>query len=98
MLALISFVEDEGWYAAAERYQQFIRRYARWQILFLELGVGQNTPGIIKYLFWQMTKNNQRAVYASINVGEAICPDEIKERSIIVKQDCGKVIADLRKP
>lgn len=46
------FVQDEGWYAAAERYNDFIRRHKELHILFLELGVGGNTPVIIKYPFW----------------------------------------------
>ena len=63
-----SFVQDEGWYAAAKRYENFIRRYNGPHILFLELGVGMNTPGIIKYPFWQMTAENQKAIYACINL------------------------------
>ncbi len=67
-----SFVQDEGWYAAANRYSDFIRRHKGIHILFLELGVGGNTPAIIKYPFWQMTAENQKAVYACINFGESI--------------------------
>ena len=63
-----SFVQDEGWYAAAKRYENFIRRYNGPHILLLELGVGMNTPGIIKYPFWQMTAENQKAIYACINL------------------------------
>ncbi len=66
------FVQDEGWYAAAERYSDYIRRHKGMRILFLELGVGGNTPGIIKYPFWQMTAENPRAVYACVNDGEAV--------------------------
>ena len=68
------FVEDEGWHEAAERYQLFLRRHRNMRVLFLELGVGYNTPGIIKYPFWQMTAQNPNAVYACINNGEAVCP------------------------
>lgn len=92
-----SFVEDEGWHTAAEHYQQFLHYNRTGHMLFLELGVGSNTPGIIKYPFWQMTQNNQKAVYACINNGEAVCPSEIKEQSILINQDCSMVIADLLK-
>ncbi|MCH5340107.1 MAG: Sir2 silent information regulator family NAD-dependent deacetylase [Acetatifactor sp.] len=90
------FVEDEGWYRAAERYANFLRSKANMRILFLELGVGYNTPGIIKYPFWQMTAQNPKATYACINYGEAVCPKEIEEQSICIDGDIGKVLEDLR--
>lgn len=86
------FVQDEGWYAAAERYNDYIRRHKGMRILFLELGVGGNTPGIIKYPFWQMTAENPRAVYACVNDGEAVCPREIEKRSICINGDIGEVL------
>ena len=89
------FVEDEGWHRAAERYENFLRTRGDYRILFLELGVGYNTPGIIKYPFWQMTAQNPKAVYACINFGEAVCPDEIKRQSICIDEDIGKVLKDL---
>ena len=90
-----SFVQDEGWYAASNRYQDFIRRHKGMHILFLELGVGANTPAIIKYPFWQMTAQNRHAVYACINYGEAITPKEIKEQSICINKDIGAVLENL---
>ncbi len=87
------FVEDEGWHRAAERYMTFLRRHRGMRVLFLELGVGSNTPGIIKYPFWEMTQENPQAVYACINQGEAVCPDEIVERSICLNQDIREVLA-----
>lgn len=89
------FVQDEGWYAAASRYEDFIRRHKGMHILFLELGVGANTPAIIKYPFWQMTAQNRHAVYACINYGEAITPKEIKEQSICINKDIGAVLENL---
>ena len=90
-----SFVQDEGWYAAANRYQDFIRRHKGMHILFLELGVGANTPAIIKYPFWQMTAQNRHAIYACINYGEAITPKKIKEQSICINKDIGAVLENL---
>ncbi len=90
-----TFVQDEGWYAAAERYKEFLRLHRGSHILFLELGVGGNTPGIIKYPFWQMTAENPEAVYVCINRGEAVCPGEIEGRSICIDGDIGKVIEQL---
>lgn len=87
-----TFVEDEGWHIAAERYSDFLRRHRNLKVLFLELGVGMNTPGIIKYPFWQMTAENSDAVYVCINYGEAYVPDEIKKKSICINGDIGEVL------
>ena len=90
-----SFVQDEGWYAAASRYEDFIRRHKRLHILFLELGVGANTPVIIKYPFWNMTTANPKAVYACVNAGEAYVPKEIRDRSICINGDIGQILENI---
>lgn len=90
-----SFVEDEGWHKAAERYDEFLRRHDGLHILFLELGVGMNTPVIIKYPFWKMTFANPKAVYACLNFGEAYAPDELKEQSVLINGDIREVLNDL---
>lgn len=90
-----TFVQDEGWYAAAQRYEQFLQRTDGGHVLFLELGVGGNTPVIIKYPFWQMTWRNPNAVYACVNLGEAIAPKEIMEQSILLDADIAAVLHDL---
>lgn len=91
-----SFVEDDGWKNAAKRYQDFLNRYSSKNILFLELGVGSNTPGIIKYPFWQMTYANPDAKYICINKEDATVPEEIKCRSICVNGDIMEEIQKLR--
>ena len=88
------FVEDEGWHQAAERYEDFLRT-RNGKILFLELGVGYNTPGIIKYPFWQMTAKNPEATYACVNYGEAVCPEDIRKQSICIDGDIGQVLEEL---
>lgn len=90
-----SFAEDDGWHAAAGRYADFLRARDGQKILFFELGVGYNTPAIIKYPFWQMTARNPRATYACINRGDAFCPQEIAERSICIAADIGEVLSAL---
>ena len=90
------FVEDEGWHRAAERYENFLRTRTCGKILFLELGVGYNTPVIIKYPFWQMTAKNPNAIYACINQGQAVCPQEIKKQSICMDADLSAVITGLQ--
>ena len=87
-----SFAEDEGWHQAAERYQEFLRRHEGLHVLYLELGVGMNTPAIIKYPFWRYTAGNPKAFYACINKGEAYCPKEIAERSVCIDGDIGGLI------
>lgn len=89
------FVQDAGWYRAAERYNAFLGKHAGGKILFLELGVGYNTPGIIKYPFWRMTLDNPDAVYAVINLGQARVPKEIASRSICIDGDIGDVLEQL---
>ena len=91
-----TFVQDAGWYAAAERYDAFIRRHDHQPILYLELGVGMNTPGIIKYPFWQMTYQNPEAPYVCINSGDAAAPKEIAERSVCIDGDIGDVLKKLK--
>lgn len=90
-----SFVEDEGWYRASEAYSDFIDRTKGSKVLFLELGVGGNTPGIIKYPFWRMTQENENATYVCINYGEAYCPDTIGDRSICIDGDIEEVLKEL---
>ena len=87
-----NFVEDEGWHKAAGRYEDFLRRYRDLRVLFLEIGVGYNTPVIIKYPFWRMTARNPNAVYACLNNGEAVCPREIQSQSICINGDIGEIL------
>ncbi len=89
------FVEDEGWHRAAERYENFLRT-RRGKILLLELGVGYNTPVIIKYPFWNMVSRNGDATYACINFGTIECPEEIRNRSILIQGDIGAVLEEIR--
>jgi len=86
------FVQDEGWYAAQSQYDDFVRRHKNLNILYLELGVGFNTPGIIKMPFWQMTAENPRATYACLNMGEAFYPDEIAGQSLCIDHDVSETL------
>ncbi|MDO4962172.1 MAG: Sir2 silent information regulator family NAD-dependent deacetylase [Eubacteriales bacterium] len=109
-----TFVQDDGWYAAAVRYGDFLARHGikasgfwsdrgeqkrnhdyNGKVLFLELGCGMNTPGIIKVPFWQMTNENRHATYACINYGEAMAPKEIEKRSICINGDIGQVLSQM---
>ena len=92
-----SFVEDDGWHRASAAYSDFLRRHEGLHVLYLELGVGYNTPSIIKYPFWQMTADNPDATYACVNYGEAVCPEDIREQAICIDGDIGTVIDEWRK-
>lgn len=90
-----TFVQDEGWYQGQFRYNDFINKHRDLKIIYLELGVGQNTPIIIKYPFWNYTNSNKKATYVCINYGESFCPDEIKKQAILISGDIDQVINDL---
>ena len=89
------FVEDEGWHAAQQRYAAFLREHAGARLLLLELGVGFNTPGIIKLPFWRMTAENPLACYACINLTDAFCPQELAPRSICIRGDLAQILKRL---
>ena len=90
-----TFVQDSGWYAAAGRYTDFAEKYKGKKLLLLELGVGYNTPGIIKYPFWRTAAENKNAAYVCINYGEAVCPKEIAKKAICLDTDIAKALGDL---
>lgn len=87
------FVEDEGWHMAAVRYDEFCRRHAGMHVLYLELGVGMNTPVIIKYPFWNAVDKNPKAIYACVSLGEACAPKAVNKRSILIDGDIGMVLS-----
>lgn len=90
-----TFVQDEGWYAAQDRYTDFLRRHTGLKVLYLELGIGANTPVIIKYPFWEMTAQNPKAKYVCINSQEAYAPREICDSALCIEGDIGKVLHDI---
>ncbi|BAK47683.1 hypothetical protein CXIVA_17170 [Clostridium sp. SY8519] len=92
-----TFVEDTGWHRASAAYAEFLRRQESRHVLFLELGVGANTPVIIKYPFWAYTAENPRAFYACVNRGEAYCPREIAERSVCIDGNIEEVLQKMFK-
>ncbi len=89
------FVQDAGWDAAAARYENFLRTHLGKKTLYFELGVGCNTPGIIKYPFWRMTAQDPQAVYACVNRSHANCPANIAGQSVCINADIGRVLAAL---
>lgn len=90
-----TFVEDDGWHEAARRYQDFLEKHTNTRTLFLELGVGGNTPGIIKYPFWNLVHQNKNAFYASLNMEKEEIPIEIKARPVLIKGDIFRTIEKL---
>lgn len=92
-----TFVQDKNWHNQKSKYENFLKNSDNSKILFLELGVGFNTPSIIKYNFWRMTLNNKKSVYASINLGECYSASDIEERSICIDADISEVLKKLIK-
>ena len=90
-----SFVEDEGWHRASAAYADYLKKHENDHVLYLELGVGSNTPVIIKYPFWQMTLTNDKATYACLNYSEAYCPEEIAVQSVCVNGDIGDTLDEM---
>ena len=90
-----TFVEDEGWRRASAAYAHFLKSHEAKRVVYLELGVGANTPVIIKYPFWQETYANDNAFYACVNYGEAFCPEEIEDRSVCIDGDIGDVLREI---
>ena len=90
-----TFVEDSGWHEASKRYVSFLNEHRNDKVVYLELGVGFNTPGIIKYPFWQLSERNRNAFYITVNQGQAYAPGEILERSICIDGDIGDVLKQL---
>lgn len=90
-----TFVEDEGWHAAADRYSRFLDQHQKRKTLFLELGCGMNTPTIVKFSFWQMTYRWNDALYACVNLGEAYAPKELEEKAICINEDIGTVLEQI---
>lgn len=90
-----TFVEDAGWHQASNRYQDFVHRYRDKQLLLLELGVGNNTPSIIKYPFWRLAVQQPNITYATISLKNAVCPPQIDEQSICIQADIRTVLQAL---
>ena len=87
------FVEDDGWLKASHNYEHFLLNNKDKKILFLELGVGWNTPSIIKFPFIKMTYEFKSAFYVCINKGYNQIPEEIEDKSIIINDDISKIIS-----
>lgn len=90
-----TFVQDDGWYCASQRYNEFLEQHKGLRVLFLELGVGMNTPAIIKFPFWNLANEWENAAYACINLGEAYAPEEIEAKSICINEDIGVALQKL---
>ena len=90
-----TFVEDAGWHAAASRYTAFLRDHREKRTVFLDLGTGWNTPGIVKFPFWRMTEEWPDATYVCLNRGEACAPEELRARSICIDGDIGDTLQRL---
>ena len=90
-----TFVQDDGWYRASQRDKEFLEQHKGLRVLFLELGVGMNTPAIIKFPFWHLANEWKNGAYACINLGEAYAPEEIKAKSICINEDIGGALQKL---
>ena len=76
-------------------YEIWLTKHQNRKVVFLEIGVGYNTPGIIKYNFWQQVYQNKNAIYACLNMEEERVPDEIRDQSILISGDSAEIIKGL---
>ena len=91
-----TFVEDDGWRKASAAYADFLRRHSGMRVLYMEIGVGHNTPVIIKYPFWQMTKENSKATYACLSRSDPYCPKPIEKQSVCIDGDFMETLKELQ--
>ena len=87
-----TFVEDAGWFEAQKRYSDYLDAHENRKTLFLELGVGWNTPGIIKFAFWELAEKWKDATYACLNYGQAFIPEDLRNNSIALNGDIGEIL------
>ena len=91
-----NFVQDENWYRQSEKYEDFLSRSKGKNVVLLEMGVGFNTPGIIRFPFEQMTANNVKTTLIRINKDYPNPMLEIKNKTISFDEDTNKIIEDLK--
>ena len=91
-----NFVQDENWYRQSEKYEDFLSRSKGKNVVLLEIGVGFNTPGIIRFPFEQMTANNERTTLIRINKDYPNPMLEIENKTISFDEDTNKIIEDLK--
>lgn len=91
-----NFVQDEHWYEMSQIYDEFLNKIQNKNVVLLEIGVGFNTPGIIRFPFEQMTANNLRTTLIRINKDYPSPMLEIKNKTISFDEDTNKIIEDLK--
>ena len=90
-----TFVRDEGWHTTHDRYEEYLSQHSSGKILYLELGVGFNSPGVIKIPFWNMAFQNPEAIFTSVNLTMPCYPAALSSRTIVISADIDAVIRDL---
>ena len=91
-----NFVQDENWYKQDKRYGEFLDKSQDKNLLLLEIGVGFNTPGIIRFPFEQMVYNNVNTHLVRINKDYAFASKEIEDKTILFDEDTNKIVEDLK--
>lgn len=91
------FVEDEAWHKSEKRFGEFLRKCENQKTVLLELGVGFNTPTIIRFPFEKLVREHKDMSLIRLNLDEAVVPEEFEERVIGIDEDMVKSVEDLRK-
>lgn len=91
-----SFVQDDGWVKHANLYENFLNRAKGKNLLLMEIGVGYNTPIIIKYPFEKTTCSDDKTYLIRINKDYAFCPKEIENKTVLFDEDVKSVLESLK--
>lgn len=91
-----NFVQDENWYRQSEKYEDFLSRSKGKNVVLLEIGVGFNTPGIIRFPFERMTAISEKTTLIRINKDYPNPMLEIKNKTNSFDEDTNKIIEDLK--
>ena len=90
------FVEEEHWHETASRYADFLKEHRKEHVVLLELGVGFNTPTIIRFPFEKMVGENERWSLIRLNLDEAVVPDSFGGRAVGINEDIARSIQDIK--
>ncbi|RTR40564.1 Sir2 silent information regulator family NAD-dependent deacetylase [Shewanella canadensis] len=82
-----TFVENSNWHAAKQGYSEFLGQFHNQKLLLLELGVGFNTPTIIRFPFEQFSRQFPHTHLIRLNKDDARSQDKLKAHNLLVEDD-----------
>ena len=89
------FVQDSAWYEAERNFSEFATKSIDSKLVLLELGVGFNTPTIIRFPFEKLTREHDNITLVRLNLDQAVLPESIGNRAIGINADMAGSISDI---